>query len=191
MGLLDQIYAMGKPRTSKADVVEAYQQRYTGRGQAGWKQHIIHDLLGMQDITVSSVGKKEYARLAKNMARRFDSGKNSKYKRGLSAPEPHNAKQYEELGKHLPPKAHTGFWLGGTIWVKYSGECVERDIDPPMHISIKTAQRLMNMTQAEMEQAIANAYQADDPEAKIDDKGPNACHPPDFTLTPDEEEEED
>jgi len=159
--LLKQIYAAGTPRESKADNVEYYQEKYPGLGKGGWKQNLIHDLLGQRDITRGSVGEKEYKRLAKNMSRRFDSGEKNG-KRGINNPEPRNAAEYKSLGATLPPKPPGGgYHITGTIWFKYADQpCEDREVDEI--ITGGQAQELANMAYDDMLQSVLNHYMSND-----------------------------
>jgi hypothetical protein len=152
--LYDEVLANSHYRETKADVVAYYQEKYTGYGQQGWKQHIIHDLLGQQDITQNSVGKVEYARLAKNMARRFDPSR-------LDRPEPRNADEYRALGETLPPIPDGRFHITGIIWFKYMDEpCESREVDEVL--TYEQSQELAGMAYQEMLQAVTNHYMSND-----------------------------
>jgi hypothetical protein len=181
MSFLEQVYDAGTPRETKADVVEYYQEKYTGSGQKGWKQNLIHDLLGARDITRGSVGDVEYKRLAKNTARRFDPSR-------IENPEPRNAAEYESLGETLPPRAPYGLHIDGSIYVTYSKDaCVERIIEED--IVGDAAKALFLMAEEDMKQAIFNAYQSDGA-GDIEFKGPSQgdCANPVLTVTAIEEE---
>lgn len=171
MALDDLIYDAAIPRTSKADVIEYYQKTY-GKN---WTRRIAEDLYG----TVKN-RRGENVRVS-NIMRRFQGTR-------AGASEGRSGAMYQELGRKLPPKApENGFNVGGTIWVKYSKDCVERYIDPPIHITHDAAQRLIDMTAQDMAQAIANAYQSDAPDADekdIAEKGPSIgdCNPPELWV---------
>lgn len=98
-------------RDSKAELVSYYQKQYPGTGRGGWKQHIIQDTLAAKGITKSGVGDKEYARLSKNMSKRFDPSR-------LNNPEPRNKKDYEALGKRTEPISRSPKGNSITITVK-------------------------------------------------------------------------
>lgn len=179
MSLLEQVYEVSMPRESKADIVDYYQREYPGQGAKGWKQTLIRDLLERNyDVTVGTVGKEEYRRQAKNMAKRFDPQR-------LNNPELRNAKEYETLGATLPPMPpEGGYHIFGTIWCKYSDDdtCNEREMDE--YITGEAAEELANMSAAEMVQAALNAYQSQD--GDIDFNGPSLsdCADPELTVEP-------
>lgn len=174
MSLLEQIYDVSPRRESKADVVAAYQD---GKGNwiKGGKQALIRDLLERNyDVTVGTVGKEEYKRQAKNMARRFDPSR-------INNPEKKNAEEYEKLGETIAPMApEGGYHIFGTIYVMYSDDCEEREIDET--IEGEAAERLVAMRVEEMLQAAANAYQSQ--EGDIDYSGPSIgrCAEPDIIV---------
>jgi hypothetical protein len=162
VSFLDEVYAAGAPRETKADVVEYYQSKYTGRGQAGWKQSLIRDLLPYTPQT----GKNP----AKNLARRFDPSR-------LNNPEPRNVEQYQELGATLPPKApEGGYHIHGTYQVKYSDDCEERTFDEK--ITGDNAKELAKMAEEDMLQALANYRQTED----FDTQGPSICGEPELEV---------
>lgn len=182
MSFLDQVRAVSSPIESKADVVAYYQQNYKGRGAAGWKQNLIGDLLGIRGITESDVGKAEYARQKKNLAKRFEPKR-------IGTPEAgKTGEEYELLGESLPPTApEGGYHVWGIIHVKMSdGDCEEREIDE--EIVGEDAQQLLTMSNADMLQAIVNHYMSDgdleidEPIAAIGD-----CRPPNLQVEPIEE----
>lgn len=152
MSFLDEVYAAGELRETKADIVEYYQSKYTGRGAKGWKQHLIHDLLPYTPQTGANP--------AKNLARRFDPSR-------LNNPEPRNAEQYQALGATLPPKAPYGLHIHGTIRVKYSDDCEDREIDEKIYGDEAKAL----FAEADALQSIANYYQTGD----LDMQGPAIC----------------
>ncbi len=162
MSFLDQVYAAGEPRETKADVVDYYQQTYTGRRQAGWKQSLIRDLLPYTPQTGANP--------AKNLARRFDPSR-------LNNPEPRNAEQYQELGATLPPKAPHGLHIFGIIWVKYSDDCEERVIDEKIY-GDEVKQLYAEAIDEKMLQSMANYYQTGD----LDTQGPAICGEPDLQV---------
>lgn len=171
MALDDLIYDAAIPRTSKADVIEYYQETY-GKN---WTRRIAEDLYGsVKNRRGENVN-------VRNIQRRFQGTR-------ASAGEGRSGAMYQELGRKLPPKApENGFYIGGVIYVKYSKDCVERYIDPPIHITASAAQRLIDMTAQEIAQAVANAYQNDNPDAGEQDiasGGPaiGDCNPPELWV---------
>lgn len=162
MSLYGDIIAGLEPRTTKAEAIEAYQDLYKGRGQKGWKQHIVKRL---SEIT----GMKP-----KNLEKRFDT-----QRRGN--PETRNAEQYKTLGEELPPVyPENGMHVSGIIWVKYSEDCEERY--PDYDLSAEEAKQFILMAHAGMaEQAVSNGYNDKD----IDDPEPyGLCAEPQLTFTP-------
>ena len=104
-----------QPPATKAEVVAYYQAKYAGRGAAGWKQHLIHDLLPFTPQT----GKNP----AKNLAKRFDPQR-------LHNPEPRNAYQYRTLGATIgvkPPE--NGYHIHYDGWILFSNVCSYRTFD--------------------------------------------------------------
>lgn len=172
--IYEQIREAGTQRETKADIIDYYQQAYTGYGQHGWKQNLIHDLLRSKDITPNTVGEKEYARLTKNTAKRFDTQRRDN-------PEPRNAAEYEALGEGLPPMPpENGYHIFGIIYVAFSdGECEEREIDE--YITGKAAEKLANSAEEDIAQRITNHYMeeddTDEPTASIGN-----CDPPQLNV---------
>ncbi len=171
MSLLDRIYDVSPRRESKADVVAAYQHH--GQWIPGGKQALIRDLLERNyDVSVGTVGKEEYKRQAKNMARRFDPSR-------INNPERKNTKEYQTIGATLAPKAPTnGYHIFGTIYVKYSDEeCEPREMDE--YIKGEAAQNLIGMSAKDMLQATGRAYQSQEGDIEYEG-GPYVC--PDSEL---------
>lgn len=162
MSLYEDILGGLRQRTTKAEVIEGYQQQYKGRGQAGWKQRIVHDLAQLTGMK------------PKNLEKRFDT-----QRRGN--PEKRNAEQYKTLGESLPPiPPENGFHVSGVIWVVYSEECEERY--PDYDLSPAEAALLVRMTWAGMgEQAASNGYNDKD----LDDPASyGLCQEPQLTYEP-------
>ncbi len=173
MDIYEQMREVGVPRTTKAEIIDYYQQAYTGRGQSGWKQNLIHDLLRSKDITPNTVGEREYARVTKNTAKRFDTQRRNN-------PEPRNAAEYEALGEALPAMPpEGGYHIFGIIFVVFSdGECEEREIDE--YITGKDADKLAMSAAEDLAQQIINHYMeedTDEPTASI-----GRCDPPQLTV---------
>jgi|SRR5579872_225186 len=84
---------------TKAEIVEAYQESYPGKGKGGrglaWKQALVSDVLRVQGHTPENTDPKEYKRLTKNIGKRFESR--------LASPEPKNKEEYKTIGQTLPP----------------------------------------------------------------------------------------
>lgn len=162
MSLYSEVRAASQYRETKAEVVEYYRETYKGRGKESWKQHLVSDLSRITGIK------------PKNLERRFDPSR-------ISNPEKRNADQYRQLGEQLPPIAPDGgYHVYGVIWVKYSEDCEERDVDE--YITGKAAERLAKMAYEDMMQAVANAYQSQ--EGDIDFRGPTPCAEPDLHVEP-------
>lgn len=87
-------------RSTKAEIIQYYQQEYPSLGKGGWKQHLVNDLSNFTGVK------------PKSLEKRFDT-----QRRG--SPEKRNAKQYEEFGKTLPP-IHD--WPKGGIDVEFKGK---------------------------------------------------------------------
>lgn len=93
------VKAPAKYRSTKAEIIQYYQQEYPSRGKGSWKQQLTKTMAEM-------FGLKE-----KSLEKRFDTQRRNN-------PEPRNAKQYEELGKTLPPIYD---WPPGGIDVNFKG----------------------------------------------------------------------
>jgi hypothetical protein len=92
---------------SKADIVSYYKETYTGRGAAGWKQHIIKDVSAQTGVKPSSI------------ERRFDPSRIDR----MSSSE--SQKQYTKLGETLPMKKQEKNVKGKRARVNFQGEvCV-------------------------------------------------------------------
>lgn len=165
MSLYDQIREVSHHPETKAEIVESYREMYTGRGKAGWKQHLIEALSAQTGIKYKTLEKRFDAQRLKNTERK-------------------NASQYRELGETLPLLPPSGgYRIHGIIFVKYSEECVEREVDE--RITGDDAKKLARMASADaMVQAVANAYQSQ--EGDIDYGGPGIgdCALPDLYVEP-------
>lgn len=162
MSLYGDIVAGLKPRETKAEVIDYYRQTYKGRGQKGWRQHLVQRL---SEIT----GLKP-----KNLERRLDPSR-------INNPEKRNADQYKQLGEELPPMPpDNGFHVSGVIWVRYSEECEERY--PDYDLTYEESVQLIRMAHGGMgEAAVSNGYNDKD----IDDPEPyGLCQEPQLTFTP-------
>jgi len=88
-------------RSTKAEIVEYYQEAYPGKGKGGrglaWKQALVADVLREKGITPEGTDPKEYKKQVSSANRRFDPSR-------LSSPEPKNKAEYKALGKKLPPQ---------------------------------------------------------------------------------------
>jgi hypothetical protein len=91
-------------RSTKNELISYYQETYQGRGQAGWKQHLVQDL-------ARTTGMKP-----KNLERRFDPSRIDK------RPNKRQQAQYQELGKQLPQKKTPKDTKGKRARVSFSGE---------------------------------------------------------------------
>lgn len=115
--------------TTKAEIVEYYQQRKDAGEIKSWRKALVHDLAAI-------TGKKE-----KNLQRRFDPSR-------VKNPEKKNAAQYEALGLTLgvkgykaPPGGFKVSW-GASIWISkkafdrsystnFTGEAAQALLDNP------------------------------------------------------------
>lgn len=168
MSLFEQVLQASSFPTTKAEVIEAYQHQYTGRGAKGWKQHMVNALSQLTGMK------------PKNLEKRLDPQRRSN-------PEPRNAKQYEELGRRFKPQApEGGYHIFGFVYIKFSdGECEEREVD--VEITGDEAEELLDVawTEAgrELTQMVVNAYMeadfGDETSAHVDD-----CKPPRLTVDP-------
>lgn len=89
-----------KYRSTKAEIIQYYQQEYPSRGKEGWRKHLENDLGAFTGMK------------PKNLARRFDPSRRNN-------PEKRNTKQYEDFGKTLPPMPRD--WPEGGINVRFRG----------------------------------------------------------------------
>lgn len=89
---------------SKGDIVAYYKETYTGRGAAGWKQHIIKDVSAQTGVKPSSI------------ERRFDPSRIDR----MSSSE--SQKQYTALGEKLPMKKQEKNVKGKRARVSFQGE---------------------------------------------------------------------
>lgn len=128
----DLVDAVSSHLSTKAELVSYYQAEYTGKGKAGWKQHIVHDLLPFTPQT----GKNP----AKNLEKRFDPQR-------LGNVEKRNAAQYEALGKQIGPLPPRGGYLvsfRGTL--RISGKCTDKEREFSLLVTGNDA-RLLASTQ--------------------------------------------
>lgn len=160
---LEQVYAASTPRTSKSDILDYY-------GSSRKAAEAIHRLGIVKNRKGEDVG-------IDSLMRRFQ-------KRGGKS-QGENAPVYGILGDKLPPKPPAGgYHVYGTVWVKYSEECVDREIDET--ISGDDAKALARMAGDAMLQSVVNQYQHGD----ITQKGPSICQPPELYVDPIDEEGE-
>lgn len=173
MSLCSDIIDASDPRLSKADVIDYYKEKYPGsrtdsRGRtiAAWRSHATTAYMGATGLS------------RKNAAREFQG------QRAASSGKANKA-IWEQIGEKLPPRPpEGGYRIWGTIYVMYSDDCEERDIDET--ISGKGATQLaawaQNCEEQEVDlwQGIANHYQHDD----VEEKGPGACAEPELHVEP-------
>jgi hypothetical protein len=133
--LEDQVRTLGTPiyASTKAEVIAVYQAEYKGRGQAGWKQHLVHDLAEQTGMKTKSLEKR--------------------FEKRIINPEKRNAAQYETLGKTLPPIDYEvpedGAIAKGTLWIRVSKTCEPR-YDKEVFLSaddLKAMRKSDNMAQ--------------------------------------------
>lgn len=160
MSLLDQIYQVSEKRTTKQDTVAYYEQKF---GKDG-KNRLVADLSGTTD---------KKSRAWKSAMRNFQARNTEK--KGQEKPTP----KWRKIGENLPLKAPPcGYHVEGTVYVKYSGECVDRVVD--MDIVGKDADAIALMSDAEMAQAVVNLYNEDNVDEK---EGYGSCQEPELTVT--------
>ncbi len=87
--------------STKGEIVSYYQDKYPGRGAAGWKQHLVQDLAAITGLK------------PKNLERRFDPSR-------LNKPAGKAAKDYAQLGQQIGPigkkppgKGYQIYWVLG------------------------------------------------------------------------------
>lgn len=109
--LADVKSASIRPEPTKAGLIDYYQQEYTGRGSAGWKQHLVKDLANVTGMKT------------KNLEKRFDTQRRNN-------PEPRNAGQYKALAAMIAPKppAH-GYHVSYDGWILFSNVCSKREFE--------------------------------------------------------------
>jgi hypothetical protein len=93
-----------RPMSTKSELIDYYKETYKGRGQEGWKQHIVKDL-------AEQTGMKR-----KNLERRFDPSRIEK-KAGKAQQE-----QYKALGQTLPMKKEPKDTTGKRARVTWTGD---------------------------------------------------------------------
>jgi hypothetical protein len=154
--LFAQVRAASIPLETKQDIIEHYQGEY-GRT---WAAHLTRDLSPIA------------GKAPRNLARRFNPDR-------INNPEPRNAEQYKQLGKQLPGKApEGGYHVWGTIQVKYSGDCEEREVD--FDVIGEDADYLASASDAAQRQAINNIYNG----YTSDDDGYDSCNGWDIHVEP-------
>lgn len=115
--------------SSKAELVAAYQEKFTGRGAAGWKQHLVKDLSELTGIK------------PKNLEKRFDPQR-------LGNAEKRNAGQYADLGKKLDPIRRDVPAKGLTVTVDFTAQedkgHAKRERTATVHMSSMEAYQFVN-----------------------------------------------
>lgn len=139
--IYEQVIAVSDPRETQADVLDYYQRAYGG----GWKSKLARDLSPIAGVKPDSI------------MRRFQKGRS-----GSAKSRAQSQAEYQELGEQLPPKApESGYHIHGTIWVQFSGDCEEREIDET--ITGADADELVILASKGLgEKAIINQYMGDD-----------------------------
>lgn len=136
--------------TTKAEVIEAYQEKYTARGSESWRQHLISDIFtiryGALNLSAEDAKKKR-----KNIARRFDPTR-----RGQE--EPRNRQEYKDLGQELPLMRPESIHISGTIFIRYSQDCEEREIDEELTDEDDIKDYMKMMSSGLASEAISNIY---------------------------------
>ncbi len=165
MSFLEDVYAASTPRTTKADVVAYFKPM--GKG---WQAKLVRALFPFTSV-----------KNPHNLERRFNPDRI-----GHAPRTAREKKEFADFGATLPPIPPAGgYHVYGTVWVKYSDECVDREVDEI--IDGKAADALAKMAGEEMLKALINQYQTGD----IEGGGPSSCAEPELTVDPIEEELED
>lgn len=146
MAWIDAILGASQQRETKAEIIEHYRATYPARGHGSWKSRLVNDLAAITGMK------------PKNLERRFDPSRIEHVPRTAREKD-----QYKELGEQIAPKAPAGgFHITGTVHIRYSSDCEEREIDET--VAGEDAQGLVDMAFADLaEQAIVNIYQGDTP----------------------------
>lgn len=154
MSLYQQILGASEQRTTKQDFISYYQSRYG----AGWKRAAAIKISGTNDAK---------ARSYQSVMRNFQ---------GKRLHQEGDTIKWHELTKDLPPMPpEDGYHIHGKIWLKYSEECEEREVD--VVISGDEAQRLLSTS---VEYSLINAYN----EQGIDDEPPaSPCNEEGWSLS--------
>jgi len=166
MSLYSQAVAVSTPRETKQDVISYFRKEYPGvlSTRAGtrveeWRSRLataIQPFVG---------GKRE------SILRQFQGARG-----GGEKVTPKWKQAYEDLGALLTPKPpEGGYHIFGTIWVMYSEDCVEREVDE--YISGKQATAFLQ----DAMQALINVYN----KMGVDEEEPNAgpCNNDAWNLT--------
>ncbi len=136
MSLYDQIIEASPRRETKADIVDYYKGEY----RRNWQSKLTEALFPLAGV-----------KNPHNLARRFNPDRINK---------PGSRKeqeQYIELGDIIPPKPADGYRIEGVIWIRYSDECVDREIEED--IEGDQAIQLFKMALVgRAEKAFANIY---------------------------------
>lgn len=100
------------PLSTKEEVIGYYQRTYTGKGQEGWKQHIIKDLHAQTGIKIKTLEKRFEKRITTKATKR-------------------TAGEYRELGKTLPMKKTPKGITGKRARVTWTGDLQTYDEKQP------------------------------------------------------------
>jgi len=170
VSILDEVRAYGRTRETPDEVFDYYKKEYpgsktlkNGKVQYAWQGKLADDLSQVLGIERKSV------------MRRFQGVRAGKVSKSQED-------EYQALGQSLPliPPEGRGH-ITGTIWVKYSEDCEDREVD--IDLSHADVVRLFEMAVDEMIQAVANGYQSNQPgDVDIDFKGPDWCAEPDLQF---------
>lgn len=134
------------------DVLDYYQKEYPGQQTRIYKKTgEVKTVYEWQGKLATDLSNKLGIKRASVM-RRFQGERAGKVSSKQQA-------EYEELAEDLPPMIpDNGYHITGTIWVKYSEECVEREVDE--FVSGEDAEGMIAAD--DMLQAFANYYNTGD-----------------------------
>lgn len=147
MSFYDQLRDVLEYPETREEIIEVYRERYpgvktqkNGRVIEEWKGKLAADLEGMTGIS------------RKNLMRRFQNRGNKRWED--TEPSARQEEEYKKLGETLPPIVpHGGFHIWGIVWIKYSKECVDRDID--IYVTGRDAEFLAKTAEV---QVVINLY---------------------------------
>lgn len=177
MSLCSDILDVSDPRESKSDVVEYFKEKFPGsktdkkgRTIEAWRSH------------ATTAYQNAYEEVTGNPIKRASAAREFQGKRGESSGKANKA-IWEKIGEGIPPRPpEDGYKITGTVWIKFSEECEERDIDET--IDGKEAKKLAEWAFNDEEcqgtgQKIINYYMEED----IDSNSPGECNPPELIVT--------
>jgi hypothetical protein len=186
LDLAKKIKDISRPRETREDIVEYYQEKYPGqktdkKGKVTyeWKSKLVSDLQGFTTAKDGGLMKK------KDIARRFENRRDKfgNVKRWEDTPPgPKQREEYKALGEYLPPKPPDGIHVFGNICVRYQDQpCESRNIS----VTIEGDEMQLLLETFDM-QIIVNKYMMID----VDDEEPTITECPCPPDRDDQEEEE-